>query len=47
MWVVAVVMGLVVLAMVLLDHKTGKPKFLANKSNPVPISPPPSVPPTA
>ena len=44
MWVVAVVMGLVVLAMVLLDHKTGKPHFMKKAAQPAPQ--PPAVPPS-
>jgi hypothetical protein len=47
MWIIASIMGLVVLAMVLLDHKTGKPHFM-KKTEVQPIAPPPSVtPPSA
>lgn len=46
MWVIPTLMGVVVLMMVLLDPKTGKPCFLKKKSpfheDPKPIAPPPS-----
>ena len=39
MWILASIMGLVVLAMVLLDHKTGRPHFMKKDATVVP--PPP------